>query len=326
MPWLLKSCTRCGGDINTTDEPFCIQCGARSVMRTYAPMLAQLGLEPFDDEKYIFEPKYDGIRVIYYYDGNTRRLINRSGRDVTSKFPEIKLELDHPCVLDGEAYCLGAQGRPDFQLMQTRMNRVKDVFKHSESCPAKFTAFDLLEFKGIPVIDLPLSQRKQHLKDYISPEYTSPYLPTYGIELFKMLSEKGWEGVMAKTLDGTYSPGKRVAYWKKIKARKFIEANIIGCTFGYGRRKETFGALVIANDANEFIGEVGTGFTDDETIMLLAKMRAQRAKACSANNIPNTLYQKLWTNPIRIKVSYLEVTSNNILRHPSFEGFVNDTL
>lgn len=77
--------------------------------------------EPFDDENYITELKFDGIRLILSKFDNQIKLYTRHNNEVTSKFPEL-LDLDIPdgTVLDGEVIVAAPGGAPDFEAVMER--------------------------------------------------------------------------------------------------------------------------------------------------------------------------------------------------------------
>ena len=93
--------------------------------RLITPMMASLrrGL-PHDDDRYGWEFKWDGVRVVAYVTGGQVRLLSRTGRDMTGSFPELAVlgqRAGAPVIVDGEIIAVG-QGRPDFGLLQSRMH------------------------------------------------------------------------------------------------------------------------------------------------------------------------------------------------------------
>lgn len=289
-------------------------------MSRYAPMLAKLCKVPFDSGGYLYEPKYDGIRCIAY----NGTLINRNQVDVTERFPEVSLHTGY--VLDGELVCLDAREVPSFQLIQTRMNRLYDVAQKSQTCPAKFVAFDVLEEPdGSSLVNASLAQRKTILADVFqrNPRQFSiaPYVLDEGVKYAENLTALGWEGVMAKRITSLYRPGARTIDWLKFKLRKTAIAEIYGITPGLGHRSDTFGAMIIGIDGIH-LGDVGTGFTDAEAEEMLEIF--QEAKV----NVPTIPDYKgpvaMWMAPVlECKVTYIELTNDGKLRHPAFEGLLN---
>jgi bifunctional non-homologous end joining protein LigD len=341
--YYLKRCPRCNGDIvgekggDSVEEDrrvigySCIQCGFSPTRQLdyYSPMLARLSNGAFDSDKHIYEPKYDGIRCLTYRGNRTTKLLNRSANDITERFPELTIETLCPCILDGEIVINNEEGVPNFQKMQTRMNRIKDIAQHSVSTPADYYVFDIMAISGWDICTIPLIQRKALLAQVLvtMPNvHIVPYQRGNGIALFKSLSERHWEGIMAKDALSPYIPGAREKVWYKIKAIKESTVTVIGCTVGFGRRSESFGALIVAGDAGEFqvhLGEVGTGFTDQDLYHLTNRMRKLILPyAPDVENLPQ-LPVKWWLEPkIKIRVAYQDLTDDNKLRFPSYQGEV----
>jgi bifunctional non-homologous end joining protein LigD len=117
----------------------------------YRPMLATLVDEPFNSKDWVFETKWDGIRLITEKRGNAVKLWSRNGIDVTARYAVLSpalQKIEGSCVLDGELCALDEHGRSRFQLMQNALNKkakllyvVFDVlFVSNERHPAEATA------------------------------------------------------------------------------------------------------------------------------------------------------------------------------------------
>ena len=297
----------------------------------YAPMLARLTEKPFDSVDYLYEPKLDGIRCIAYVNGTGATLINRSGNDVTTKFPEICIRLKSgytSAVLDGELVCYN-NGVPDFQLMQTRMNRKYAIAQTMVENPATLVLFDILEANGSCLCSLPLYARKVTLDKVVQETNTctiNDFRINHGTMWLAELSAKGWEGIMAKLINGRYCPGKRGPEWLKMKARKELIVYVGAVTQGLGRREDYFGALMVGvkpsqySQRLQFMGEVGTGYTDSELAELTDLLKSiQTGKSPFINEPPGEVW--FYVKPkVEITVTYLELTNDNIVRHAAFTG------
>src|SRR4030088_982289 len=116
------------------------------------PMLATPAREPFDDDRWAFEPKLDGIRAFAYCDEATR-LMSRNGGDITVAYPELHkvherlVALD--AVRDGEIVAM-VDGVPSFEALQSRMHvrNERDIQRLSRQIPVVYVAFDLLYLDG----------------------------------------------------------------------------------------------------------------------------------------------------------------------------------
>ena len=296
-------------------------------MSGYQPMLAVLAPAPFDADNYIFEPKWDGVRCLAYVSQDEVKLVARSGRDITDRFPEISrpaFAASSSMVLDGELVCgdspatLGTTG--SFRLIQSRIH-TQDAFAiklASRHNPATYQVFDNLEVNDTPIVAHALWARMEsltkHLKESDRVRHTLMVERT-GIAMFEDLAAMGFEGIMAKALNSPYLPGQRSPYWKKVKRGAEDVLFAVGLTAGQGARRGTFGALVLASKEGVLCGEVGTGFKNHDLEEILSIV--DDAPQLAANM---TLTGVRWIKPIRCKVRYLDKTAGGKLRFPSFKG------
>jgi ATP-dependent DNA ligase len=75
-------------------------------------------LRQFKD--WVFETKWDGIRLITEKRGSAVKLWSRNGIDVTARYAVLSpalQKIEGSCVLDGELCALDEHGRSRFQLM-----------------------------------------------------------------------------------------------------------------------------------------------------------------------------------------------------------------
>lgn len=131
-------------------------------------MLLTMGKEPFNHNSYIFEPKWDGWRLLLHKEGSRIEAFTRKGNLDTDKLPELQEIIGsiqaHSAIIDCEGVCI-RDGRPYFDDFAHR-GRLKDATKIQQACrthPASFVAFDLLYLNGNDLTSLPLIERKQLL-------------------------------------------------------------------------------------------------------------------------------------------------------------------
>ncbi len=93
---------------------------------SYQPMAATLVEGPFDHPDWVFEPKFDGLRVLVRFDGRELTLLSRNDRPQEALFPEVaaalRQALSRPAVLDGEIVCFDDSGRTSFRALQQRFH------------------------------------------------------------------------------------------------------------------------------------------------------------------------------------------------------------
>ncbi|GIH14516.1 ATP-dependent DNA ligase [Rugosimonospora africana] len=204
------------------------------VMPPVAPMLAKS--VPDIPPGASYEPKWDGFRSIIFRDGDEVEIGSRNERPMTRYFPELvtafRRELPPRCVIDGEIVLATPAGL-DFEALQQRIHPAASrVTMLAEQTPASFVAFDLLALGDEDLTDLPFARRRemleQALRDAGPPVHVTP--TTTDRELaarwFEQFEGAGLDGVVAKPLDITYQPDKRVMF--KIKHERTADCVVAG--------------------------------------------------------------------------------------------------
>lgn len=263
------------------------------------PELCALYAEPFTDPNYLWEIKYDGERCIADVRKDDHSLQARSGRDKTKMFPELHLETQVPAILDGEMVCY-QDGKLIFNALQHRTNLQYGVEQAVKLYPVTYEVFDILQADGQDLQNLSLAERKKILAQTLIVTDNVRIVPTFtdGVALFEKMVADHIEGVVGKALISKYHQGKR--NWIKVKATQIGEFIVSGYTPGTGWRASTFGALILKDENGKYVGNVGTGFDENEI---------------------RRLYEKLKSNQhIKVRVQYLEKTDDGMLRFPSYKG------
>ncbi|MEV8212206.1 ATP-dependent DNA ligase [Leifsonia sp. NPDC077715] len=307
-----------------------------------SPMLATLGsaADISDEDEWAFEMKWDGIRAVAEVRDARLRLTTRNGNDVTVTYPDlagvVDLAGDHDLVLDGEIVTLNPQGRPDFGLLQTRMGltRPADVQSALKRAPAHYMVFDVLEVDGTKHTRDPYDERRSLLSDVLRPGRGDVVQvpPAFDGDLAHAVAsskELGLEGVMAKRRDSTYATGRRSRSWIKIKHHLTQEVVIAGWTPGNGRRANTIGALLLGipdGDRLQYVGKVGTGFSDRALDDLSAKLAKLERKTRTMEGVPSADARGAhWVRPDLVgEVEFAEWTGPGRLRQPSWRGLRPD--
>lgn len=290
------------------------------------PMLAKDGGQAFNDPKILWEPKFDGARAIVFADGTIKgyQLQARSGTDKTATFPEFEFDITKPAILDGEI--VSATGKSFQDGIQPRVNRDREISLAVKAMPAKLVVFDVLEVDGNSMEQAPLLARKVMLEQILRRTPTVELAPYFddGVTLLAKskalkavgdgIYRQGEEGIVGKSKLGRYLRDKRE--WLKVKCWLDGVFMAVGYTAGTGWRASTFGALVLADTKGKYVGEVGTGFTMT-TINELVKMFSPGVCPFPREPEPAT-----WIKPFAVKVRYLEMSNDGIMRFPSFKGIV----
>lgn len=298
-----------------------------------APMSAATGDLPFDDERWAFEPKWDGMRVLLTIDRGEVSARSRTDRDVTVSFPELAgvREIADTALLDGEVVSLDDQGRPSFGRLQQRfgIGDAREAAVRAREVPAFYVVFDVLHLGGIDAWTLPFRQRRELLEELVDDGPTWRLTPSgvgHGRAWLDVAREQGLEGIMAKRLDRPYEPGRRSDAWRKIKIRHAQEFAVCGWTPGSGRRVGVLGSLVLGcfeEGSWRWVGNVGTGFTDADLRWWKERLAETASDTCPFDPRPvhPALRQAHWVEPTEVvQVAYGEWTNDRRLRQPSLLG------
>ena len=302
--------------------------------------LATLAERPFSDPAWLFEIKYDGVRVLASRRGDRVELYGRSGQDTTSRYPEVARALRalpvDSFVIDGEIVALDDAGRPSFQRLQPRMALTdpREIERAAAQRPALGVFFDCLMLDDRDLRKLPLVDRKECLRLLVPSLGVVRYgdhVAEAGEAFFELASEQRLEGLVAKKARSLYS-GARTRDWVKIKCQRRQEFVIGGYTDPQGSRGH-FGALhlgVYDGPASSprlvYVSKVGTGF-DDAKLKAIWEKLAPLARATppfEAGAIP-TGRGDHWVEPRLIaEVRFTDWTEDGGLRHPTFIALRDD--
>ena len=215
------------------------------------PMEALLAAELPEGDNWQFEPKWDGFRCLARRDGAEVTLTSKSGKPLARYFPEVVDMLAHVkakhFLLDGELI-IPVGDVLSFDALQLRLHPAESrVRKLSKETPAELMLFDLLEFDGKSLRELPLAQRREQLERF----FRKNAVP--GLELSPMTCERNvaleWlrrsggalDGVIAKRADQEYRSGERAM----IKVKQIRTADCVVGGFRYAEKKKVIGSLLL---------------------------------------------------------------------------------
>jgi len=305
------------------------------------PMKAKLVEEPPATGDWIYELKFDGIRLIGVKRDEKVSLLSRNENELAGRFPEIvgaiKTLPAREFVIDGEVVALDEEGRSSFQLLQARE-------MEGRKTPVYFYAFDLLRLDGKSLIPLPLEARKNALEKLCADASDAiRYSDAIGGDAKRLLEEvkrRGLEGIIGKQRNSVYEPGRRSGAWIKLKCVNEQEFVIGGYTPPQGSRKY-FGAILVGYYENKkltFAGKVGTGFTVKSLSILYKKFQKEARDHCPFVDLPSkqngqwiqditpSMMRKMhWVTPVFVcEIKFAEWTRDRKLRAPVFLGLRED--
>ena len=262
-------------------------------------MSATLTKERFTGPEWVFERKFDGIRLLAFRQGNDVRLLSRNR--LPQNCPTVAQALQQlpvrEIILDGEI-TWGGDG-------------------------AIYHVFDLLWLDGREVLLLPLDERHTLLQSLRLEKPLQRVARLSDEKPWERACREGWEGVIAKRRDSRYEH-RRSPHWLKMKCEASQEFVVGGFTDPQGVRKG-LGALLVGyfeNDEFVYAGKLGTGFDTS----LLLELRRQ----LDVLEIPQPPFTKAvglprlrahWVRPqIVVQAGFIEWTKFGKLRHPRFLG------
>ena len=252
-------------------------------------------------------------------------MLTRGGHDWTSRFQHLAdaaAQLGHETmILDGEGVVLDAEGKSDFGMLQKALGgRGGKRFAHE----ALFYAFDILYLDGRDLRSLPLSKRREILKQVISADQSglirlSEEVDAAGDDFFRIACEHGLEGIIAKRLDAPYRSGRH-GEWQKIKCVQSESFLVVGYEPSDAMRGAIGRLLLAARKGDDlvYVGGVGTGFKHKE-----ARDLKTLFDKIPADKPPVALKRKnaVFARPIYVaEIEFRGWTDDQKLRHASFKG------
>ncbi|MCL1593112.1 MAG: DNA ligase D [Actinomycetia bacterium] len=299
-------------------------------------MLATVAEAPFSRQGWIFEIKYDGYRLVAEKRGTNVTLSYRSGIDATEVFPEIVVAVEalpfENIVIDGEAVVLSSDGRPSFSSLQSRASLTNrfEIAQAAVLRPVTFFGFDLLGVNDLDCRSLPLTIRKESLKQILpslGPIRYVEHIETIGSEMFAQVAGMGLEGIMAKRSSSVYRGG-RSGDWLKMRVERTGEFAIVGFVVREEDTSDLSAILIAARRGRElqYAGRVGSGFSEATRRALLAELRTLVHDQHAVIGAPKDLQRGSWVSPdLTCEVRYKEYTSAGHLRQPVFLGILANT-
>lgn len=268
-------------------------------MRPVRPMLAQ-NVASIEEALQVmggeaeFETKYDGARLQVHKEGNRIKLYSRRLEDLTDALPEIVKYVRaglkaESAILDSECIAIDAtNGRPiPFQNILTRLRRIHKVEETQKLYPLYLRPFDVLYFNGQSTIDLPFKERRKILETLIGSlnHELKPATalitgdPDKARAMFDESVKSGNEGLMAKDLNATYTPGVRGRKMVKIKsALDTLDLAIVSAEWGHGRKAGWLTSFEVAaydEESGKYVvlGKVASGLSDEQLVELTDKLK-----------------------------------------------------
>src|SRR2546430_10283555 len=296
------------------------------------PMLAESRETPFDSADHIYELKGDGTGAICYL-RERQRFQNRRMTFIEPRYPDLKVRTKKPAIIDGEIVVMW-DGKPSFEKLQERERPGTKIHQDYlvKTLPATYVAFDVLYIGDENVMGKPQMERKALLREVLEEDdriVLSDYVEARGVDYYNAVIARRLEGIIARSEEARYSPGKRTKDWIKIKKKTTLHCVIAGITAGEGEREDTFGSLIMGayfEGSLLHVGRVGTGFSAAFRHSLYPKLVALRQDECPLPEVPEIdAHVAFWARPVLVaEEHFLEFSKERHMRAPSFSRLRED--
>ncbi|WP_211749169.1 RNA ligase family protein [Paenibacillus sp. Marseille-Q4541] len=281
-------------------------------------------------DPWIAQVKWDGVRMLTYYDGEEVRLVNRKRNDRTIQYPELGqadvYSSASSFILDGELIAF-ANGKPSFHEIMRRdsLRSERSIRQGLQSVPVTYMVFDLLYLDGEWLTHLPLSERQTKLSQIIKPQPLVQVVQNFpdGNVLFEAAKAQHLEGVVVKDLTSTYAIDGKDNRWQKRKKNGDLYAVIGGVTL----RDKIVNSLLVGlyreDGVLTYIGHAGSGrFTGKDWRDLTERIQSLRTNEMPFDQLPGRDQGAIWIRPeIVVRITFLEWTPGGTMRHPTIESF-----
>jgi DNA ligase-1 len=291
------------------------------------PMLAEMAQDlnqVFTDHHGVtaFEFKYDGARIQIHRKDDEIRIFSRRLTDVTDSLPDI-VDLARNRIksteylVEGEVVATGQDQKPlPFQDLMRRFRRVHQIGAMVKEIPLELFLFDTIYLGGRLLIDTPYEERWSILQSLTDEELLASRIVTSALpeaeKFMEAAIKAGHEGLIAKDLKSTYTPGVRGKKWFKIKPAETLDVVIVAADWGSGRRRgwlSNYHLAVREAKTGEYlvVGKTFKGLTDEEFTDITKKLLELKTRETDY-----TVYVK----PSIV----VEVAFNEIQRSPHYKS------
>ncbi len=272
----------------------------------FVPMAATLTQQRFTGPEWVFERKFDGIRLLAFKRDGEVRLLSRN-----------RLPQNCPPIANAVAALPPADLILDGEMSWRALSAAEG------SGPVRYDVFDVVWMSGADLRSLTLDERRAHLAGLPLRPPLYPIETLDGAEPWTRACSEGWEGVIAKRRDSRYEH-RRSPHWLKMKCELEQDFVVGGFTDPQGSRVG-LGALLIGffeNGDLVFAGKIGTGFDTRLLLTLRARLDALEIPSSpftKAKGLPRL--RAHWVRPeVVVKVGFIEWTVHRKLRHPRLLG------
>jgi len=278
------------------------------------------------------EYKLDGLRIQCHVSKSEIKLFSRGLEDMTSMFPDVveglKSQIKKSCVVEGEMIAVSPDGKT--LAFNKTMNRKRkyDIEKMVEEIPMAIFLFDVLMIEDKGLIDVGNEERWKKLESLVEEDKTVRLIPRIIVKneseiqkFFEKALADGMEGIVAKKLDASYTPGSRDFAWIKMKpVLDSVDVVVMGYSAGEGKRTDFgIGEFLVGvydpkNEKFLTVSKVGSGATDEEWVKLRKELEKLRVDTKPESyEVTKQYEQDFWVRPSLV----LEVVASEISVSPA---------
>jgi bifunctional non-homologous end joining protein LigD len=283
------------------------------------PTLAAVIEKVPSGNRWIHEIKFDGYRVRAHLNNDEVRIYTRRGHDWTGRFKKVAIAAGQinasSAIIDGEVVVPSSDGTTDFSVLQNELK--------GRSTKIVLVAFDLLYLNGRDIRELPLTERKAHLKRLIKGtevQYSEGF-DIDGPEMYTHACKVGLEGVVSKVRDSRYSSGRGNDWVKKTCVQR--ETLIIA---GFALDDGEWDGLFLARHRGKelvYAGKCDHGFDKRSATDLQERLRPLIRKTQPYTK--RISHKGIWVEPtLLVEIEYRAKSAEGKVRHPFFRGLRED--
>jgi bifunctional non-homologous end joining protein LigD len=285
-------------------------------------------------DEYLYQIKWDGIRIVTIVENGKVRLFTRKMKPREQLYPEVSNILSNKfakqtVILDGEIISI-RNGKPDF-FQVVKRDRMRDrhkIYAAIDRIPITYMLFDILYWKDRWLWDTPLCKRQQLLEEAVVAEEQLQITPSIedGEGLWNWTKERGWEGIVIKEKLGCYRPGEKHPTWRKLKNFQELESIVLGVTLKAGKVYSLLLGLPKNEGRYQYIGRVSSGLNQEEIQLLTEYSKLLAVKDhVTVIGMPRFREEEIrWFAPtIRVKVRFLEWSPDGVMRSPVILQFLH---
>ncbi len=299
-------------------------------LKNYKPMEPIIRNEVWENDDFLYQIKWDGVRILAGISGAKVSLINKKGHERTGQYPELQslpalIKTDN-VILDGEMVVL-REGKPSFPsvMQRDRTSSPATIRLLTKTLPVDYIVFDVLYLNGQDLRGKYLADRISLLDNLFKDQDYLYHVQSFaeGSSLFEAVNQAGLEGIVAKRKNSLYSSGKQHQDWYKVKCLHRQNCLVGGYTLR-GQQVNSLLLGVFRENKLCFAGKAANGLTSEHWQILTSQLPGLEIGSSSfAGPTPKDAH---FIRPqLAVQIEFLEWTDSLQLRFPVIKSFIHAT-